>query len=192
LREEILPSAFSTYSVKPGDETELLVNPAGEFIVGGPAIHAGLTGRKIGVDTYGDFCRQSGAALSGKDPTRFDRMATYTARYLARSLVAAGLAARCEIHLAYGIGKSNPMSLSVETFGTGMLPAERLASIVRRSVDLSVGALMARFDTQAHIEAAGAAGFFRRLAVYGHVGRGDIQTPWEMDDLAVELARLAD
>lgn len=188
LREELLPLAFADYQVQPDNSTSLLINPAGEFVVGGPAAHAGLTGRKIGVDTYGDFCRQSGSALSGKDMTRVDRIATYAARYVAKALVVAGLAERCEVHLAYGIGSTAPTSLRVATLGTGKLPDEILAKSVVGAVDLSVGGLLGKFAAHEHIKAAGAAGYLRRLAIYGHVGRQDLQAPWELDDLSVELA----
>ena len=154
--------------------TKIMVNPSGHFIVGGPAADAGLTGRKIIVDTYGGVARHGGGAFSGKDPSKVDRSAAYAARYVAKNLVAAGLADRCEVQVSYAIGRAHPTSIAVETFGTGMVSEAELLSLVRRHFDLRPAAIIANMDMLRPI--------YRPTAAYGHFGREDIGVPWEITD----------
>ena len=163
------------------ENTKIYVNPTGRFVVGGPAGDTGLTGRKIIVDTYGGRARHGGGAFSGKDPTKVDRSASYAARYLAKNIVAAGLARRCEVQIAYAIGVANPLSVRVDTFGTGMLPDDEIAKRVRALVDLRPAAIIRRFDLRRPI--------YRALSAYGHMGREDLNAPWEARDLAEQLKR---
>lgn len=153
----------------------------------GPAGHAGLTGRKNGIDTYGEISRQSGAALSGKDPSRIDRIGAYAARHAAKNVVAAGLAERCEVHLAYTIGQARPISIAVDTFGTGGIGDDIVAGRLGASFDFRPAAIASRFALRSQPAEAGDAGFFRRLAVYGHFGRSDMELPWENTDMANAL-----
>jgi S-adenosylmethionine synthetase len=182
-------SALVGYDVKPDAKTEFYfnINAGAPFEMDGPARHAGLTGRKNGIDTYGEIARHSGAALSGKDPSRIDRIGAYAARHAAKNVVAAGLAERCEVHVGYSIGRATPLSVSVETFGSGRLPDAELAKRVQRHFDFRPAAIERRFAlrTQAAIAAPG--GFYRRLAVYGHFGRDDLNLPWESTDCANAL-----
>ena len=162
-----------------GADTKYYINPTGRFVVGGPMGDSGLTGRKIIVDTYGGYSRHGGGAFSGKDPTKVDRSAAYAARYLAKNIVAAGLAKRCEIQLAYAIGVAHPVSVMVDTFGTGICPDDRIAQAVNELVDLRPAAIIARFDLRRPI--------YRGLAAYGHMGREDLDAPWEKRDLVDDL-----
>jgi len=155
-------------------DTKFLVNPTGRFVVGGPQGDTGLTGRKIIVDTYGGAARHGGGAFSGKDPTKVDRSAAYAARYVAKNIVAAGLAARCEIQVAYAIGVARPVSIMVETFGTGVLSENELSEIVSRHFDLRPAAIIRDLGLRAPI--------YRQLAAYGHFGRTDLDLPWEKLD----------
>jgi len=163
--------------------TRIFVNPTGRFVLGGPAGDSGLTGRKIIADTYGGYARHGGGAFSGKDPTKVDRSAAYAARYAAKNVVAAGLASRCEIQLAYAIGVAEPVSLLVDTFGTGSLPDERLAEIVAEAFDLRPAGIIAMLDLRRPI--------YRATSNYGHLGREDIDAPWERTDRAQVLKELA-
>jgi len=151
--------------------TKIMVNPSGKFIVGGPAADAGLTGRKIIVDTYGGVARHGGGAFSGKDPSKVDRSAAYSARYVAKNLVAAGLAERCEVQVSYAIGRAHPTSIAVETIGTGALAERELLELVRRHFDLRPGAIIANMDLLRPI--------YTPTAAYGHFGRDDLGVPWE-------------
>ena len=159
------------------DEGSLFVNPEAGLPPGGPAVHAGLTGRKGAVDTYGEFARHGGGALSGKDPGRIDRSGAYAARHAAKALVAAGLAERCEVMLSYSIGVARPVSVQVDSFGSGVVSDDALAQVLQDTLDLRVGAIVRRFNLR-HLSAR-RGGFFRRLAVYGQVGRTDLGLPWE-------------
>ena len=161
-------------------ETRFLINPTGKFVVGGPMGDSGLTGRKIIVDTYGGYARHGGGAFSGKDPTKVDRSAAYAGRYVAKNLVAAGLAKRCEIELAYAIGVARPVSLLVDTQGTGVLPDEKLAQLVDKCFDLRPASIIEMLDLRRPI--------YRQTAAFGHFGRTDIDLPWERLD-KVELLR---
>ena len=171
--------------VLPGElikHTRYLVNPTGRFVVGGPHGDTGLTGRKIIVDTYGGYARHGGGAFSGKDPTKVDRSAAYMARYMAKNIVASGLAERCEIELAYAIGVAEPVSLLCETFGTGKTDNERLTQAVRRAFDMRPEAIIRRLDLRRPI--------YTPTAAYGHFGRTDVDLPWERTDMTEALKAL--
>ena len=161
------------------EETRYLINPTGRFVIGGPTGDTGLTGRKIIVDTYGGYAPHGGGAFSGKDPTKVDRSAAYAARHAARNVVAAGLASRCQIQLAYAIGVAHPVSILVDTFGTGTLPDEKLAELVRKVFDFRPDAVIARLGLRRPI--------YRQTAAYGHFGRTDVQLPWEQEDMVQAL-----
>ncbi len=156
------------------DETLYYINPTGRFVVGGPHGDTGLTGRKIIIDTYGGYSRHGGGAFSGKDPTKVDRSACYAARYVAKNIVATGLADKCEIELAYAIGVARPLSIFVDTFGTGKLSNEKLVEIVKENFDLRPGAIIKNLDLLRPI--------YKQVAAYGHFGRTDIDLPWERTD----------
>jgi len=158
------------------EKTRYLINPTGRFVIGGPQADTGLTGRKIIVDTYGSMGRHGGGCFSGKDPTKVDRSASYAARYVAKNIIAAGLADKCEIQIAYAIGVAKPVSISICTFGTGKVPEERLIELVRRHVDLRPAAIIRKFDLLRPI--------YKQVAAYGHFGRTDLDLPWEKTDLA--------
>ena len=162
--------------------TRYYVNPTGRFVLGGPAADTGLTGRKIIVDTYGGAARHGGGAFSGKDPTKVDRSAAYAARYVAKNLVAAGLCRRAEVAVSYAIGVERPLSISVDTFGTGIVPDTEILALVRQFFDLRPGAIIKNFDLRRPM--------YRQLACYGHFGRTDLDLPWEKTDKA-ELLRQA-
>ena len=164
------------------ENTRYLVNPTGRFVTGGPMGDAGLTGRKIIVDTYGGMARHGGGAFSGKDPTKVDRSAAYATRYVAKNIVAAGLAERCEIQIAYAIGTANPVSIMVDTFGTGKVSEDELVSLIHDHFDLRPAAIIRDLDLRRPI--------YRKTAAYGHFGRTDIDAPWEATDKA-ELLRNA-
>ena len=162
------------------ENTKIYVNPTGRFVIGGPAGDTGLTGRKIIVDTYGGYARHGGGAFSGKDPTKVDRSASYAARYIAKNVVAAGLADQCEVQVAYAIGVAKPVSVMVDTFGTAKVDEEKISEAVLRHVDLRPAAIIKRFDLRRPI--------YSDLAAYGHMGREDVDAPWEAKDLAPVLA----
>ncbi len=162
------------------DGTKYFINPTGRFVIGGPVGDSGLTGRKIIVDTYGGYASHGGGAFSGKDPTKVDRSAAYMARYIAKNIVAAGLARKCQIELAYAIGVSKPVSVLINTFGTGALGDERIAEIVSENFDLRPAKIIAKLDLRRPI--------YRQCAAYGHLGRTDIDVPWERLD-AVDLLK---
>ncbi len=164
-------------------QTRYLVNPTGRFVIGGPMGDAGMTGRKIIVDTYGGMGRHGGGAFSGKDPTKVDRSGAYAARWVAKNIVAAGLADRCEIQIAYAIGVAEPVSLHIETFGTGRIPDEDIERLVREHFDLRPGAIIRDLDLLRPI--------YRQTAAYGHFGRDDIDLPWERTDKAAILRQAA-
>ena len=161
------------------EETKYYINPTGRFVVGGPQGDSGLTGRKIIVDTYGGYARHGGGAFSGKDPTKVDRSATYAARYVAKNIVAAGLADKCEIELAYAIGVARPVSVLVETFGTGKISDDKILELVLKHFDLRPAAIIRDLDLRRPI--------YRQVAAYGHFGRTDIDVPWERTDKAALL-----
>ena len=165
------------------DDTIIYVNPTGRFVTGGPVGDSGLTGRKIIVDTYGGYARHGGGAFSGKDPTKVDRSAAYAARYVAKNIVAAGLARQCEIQLAYAIGVAKPVSVMLDTFGTGVISDDSLSEIVMEEFDLRPAAIIDMLDLRHPI--------YRQLAAYGHLGRTDIDLTWEKTDRAEALKKAA-
>lgn len=186
LRAQLIGPVLA--SCEPGldEETRIFVNPEGPMIGGGPAVHSGLTGRKTAMDGYGEYARHSGAAMSGKDPLRIDRVAPYAARHLARNVVAAGLASECEIQLTYSIGLPGPVSVQAHTYGTARIPEETIRERLESAVDLRLAAILRRFGLQ-HIVQRNGGSLFRRLAVYGQVGRDDLDLPWEREDLVESL-----
>ena len=163
------------------ENTKIHINPTGRFVIGGPQGDSGLTGRKIIVDTYGGIGRHGGGAFSGKDPTKVDRSAAYAARYVAKNIVAAGLAKRCEVQLAYAIGIAKPVSIMVETFGTNTVPVEKITAAVEKTFDLRPKAIIETLDLRKPI--------YKNLAAYGHMGREDLGVKWEMTDKAEELKK---
>jgi S-adenosylmethionine synthetase len=187
VRAERIRSDIAEYVILPTIPDELRpvdpvmhVNPTGRFVIGGPMGDAGLTGRKIIVDTYGGMARHGGGAFSGKDPTKVDRSAAYAARWVAKNVVAAGLADRFEIEVAYGIGIAHPLSLSVESFGTGRIPDERIQQLVERHFDLRPASIIDALDLRRPI--------YQQTAAYGHFGRADLDLPWERTEKAALLA----
>jgi len=172
LREIIEPTVPDNFI---DADTKIFVNPTGRFVIGGPQGDAGLTGRKIIVDTYGGYSRHGGGAFSGKDPTKVDRSAAYATRHIAKNIVAAGLAKKCEIQIAYAIGVANPVSIMADTFGTGKLDDARLSEIITEAMDLRPAAIIDRFELRRPI--------YKALAAYGHMGREDLNVPWEKLDL---------
>lgn len=186
IREDIKKNVI--FPIVPSElideNTKIYINPTGRFVVGGPAGDSGLTGRKIIVDTYGGYSRHGGGAFSGKDPTKVDRSAAYAARYVAKNIVASGLAKKCEIQLAYAIGVAKPVSVMVDTFGTGKIKDEDLADIVNKVFDLRPAAIIDTLKLRNPI--------YKQLAAYGHVGRCDIDVIWEHTDKAEEIKKLAE
>jgi S-adenosylmethionine synthetase len=172
VRAEVIEPVLEGYT--RDSRTKVMVNPSGKFVVGGPAADAGLTGRKIIVDTYGGVARHGGGAFSGKDPSKVDRSAAYAARHVAKNLVAAGLADRCEVQVSYAIGRAHPTSIAVETFGTGAVSEEELLTLVRRHFDLRPGAIIDRMQLRRPM--------YLPTAAYGHFGRDDLRVPWELTD----------
>jgi len=187
LMEAVIAPVFRDQEVRPDDNTDIFVNKGGLFIGGGPAGHSGLTGRKTAVDTYGEYARHSGAALSGKDPLRIDRIAAYAARHAAKNLVAAGLATQCEVILSYSIGQARPVSVQVETFGTGKVAEEELVRRIVANFNLRPAAIVRDFDLQRQ-PSANTGGFYQKLACYGQVGRTEVKVPWEATSKAESLA----
>ena len=183
IREAVLQPVFQDEEIKPDEGTRIFINPDGPFIGGGPAVHSGLTGRKNAIDTYGEYSRHSGAALSGKDPSRIDRIGAYAARYAAKNVVAAGLAKACEVQLSYSIGLARPVSIQVETFGTAQMPDEKIADMLEKNFDFRPEGIVRQFNLR-RLPSAVKGGFYRKLAAYGQVGRMDIGLPWELTDRA--------
>lgn len=183
LKKYVIDYVFETETIKPDSETKILINPSGRFVIGGPQGDAGLTGRKIIVDTYGGYSRHGGGAFSGKDPTKVDRSAAYAARYVAKNIVAAGLADKCEIELAYAIGVAEPISVFVDTFGTGKISDDEISDLVKENFELSPMAIIKHFDLR-NLPAKNNGKFYQKLASYGHMGRTDIVVPWELTDKA--------
>ncbi len=186
LIKYVIEPVFAQCDIKPDSNTKYLINPSGRFVIGGPQGDAGLTGRKIIVDTYGGYARHGGGAFSGKDPTKVDRSAAYAARWVAKNIVAAGLAEKCEIELAYAIGVSRPVSVLVDTFGTGKISDEALSKIVERNFDLRPNAIIKQFDLR-NLPAKNGGKFYSKLAAYGHIGRVDFNVPWEETQMAKKL-----
>jgi S-adenosylmethionine synthetase len=181
LMEEVIMPVLPKEMVD--DKLKVFINPTGRFVVGGPMGDAGLTGRKIIVDTYGGMGRHGGGAFSGKDCTKVDRSAAYAARWVAKNIVAAGLAERCEVQVAYAIGVARPLSINVETFDTSKLSSEQLVELIETHFDLRPGAIIRDLDLRRPI--------YRNTAVFGHFGRDDIDAPWENTDRAEALKAAA-
>jgi S-adenosylmethionine synthetase len=179
LHEHVIKPVLPSELVS--DATKYFINPTGRFVIGGPQGDAGLTGRKIIVDTYGGYARHGGGAFSGKDPTKVDRSAAYAARYVAKNIVAAGLADKCEVQLAYAIGVARPVSIMVETFGTGKVADEKIVELVEQNFDLRPAGIIKELDLRRPI--------YRQTAAYGHFGRTDVDLPWERTDKAEILRK---
>jgi S-adenosylmethionine synthetase len=181
LWQKVIQPIFADTKVIPDERTRFLVNPTGKFVIGGPQGDSGLTGRKIIVDTYGGYARHGGGAFSGKDPTKVDRSAAYACRYVAKNIVAAGLATKCELQVSYAIGVARPTSLTIETFGTGKVPDEILLHLVKDNFDLRPAAIIKNFGLQ-HLPGQNNGRFYQNVAAYGHFGRNDLDLPWERID----------
>ena len=183
IREDLIKNVITP--IVPAElidgQTKIYVNPTGRFVVGGPAGDSGLTGRKIIVDTYGGYSRHGGGAFSGKDPTKVDRSACYAARYIAKNIVAAGLAKKCEVQIAYAIGVARPVSVMIDTFGTGVVDESEISRAVLELVDLRPAAIIDRFGLRRPI--------YSDVAAYGHMGREDLNLPWEARDIAEALKK---
>ena len=191
IREHVIDYVFKKEAIKPDENTVILVNPSGRFVIGGPQGDAGLTGRKIIVDTYGGYSRHGGGAFSGKDPTKVDRSAAYASRYVAKNVVASGIADKCEIELAYAIGVAEPVSILVDTFGTGKISDDDISEIVSELFDLRPIAIINKFDLRG-LPAKNGGKFYQKLAAYGHMGRTDIAVPWEETDMAEAISEKAE
>ncbi|URR34749.1 methionine adenosyltransferase [Thermosynechococcus sp. HN-54] len=190
LWEAVVKPVFADLTIQPDDKTRFLVNPTGKFVIGGPQGDSGLTGRKLVVDTYGGYARHGGGAFSGKDPTKVDRSAAYMARYIAKNIVAAGLADKCELQISYAIGVARPMSLFVDTFGTGKLAPEQLLELIKTHFDLRPAAIIQTFGLR-HLPQERGGRFYQEVAAYGHFGRHDLDLPWERLDKVAELQAAA-
>ena len=190
LIEKVINPVFENDAIKPDANTKYLINPSGRFVIGGPQGDAGLTGRKIIVDTYGGYSRHGGGAFSGKDPTKVDRSAAYAARYVAKNIVAAGLAQKCEVELGYAIGVAQPVSVMIDTFGTGVITDDEISNLVQENFDLRPAAIIKQFDLRG-LPAKNGGKFYQLLAAYGHMGRTDIDVPWEHTDKAAKLKEQA-
>ncbi len=182
----VVQPCFTDIAIKPTEQTKFLVNPTGKFVVGGPQGDSGLTGRKIIVDTYGGYSRHGGGAFSGKDPTKVDRSAAYAARYVAKNIVAAGLAEKCEVQLSYAIGVARPVSILVETFGTGKVSNDILLELIQQHFELRPAGIIQTFNLQKLPSERGGR-FYQDVAAYGHLGRADLELPWEETDKAALL-----
>ncbi len=190
LWSAVVQPIFADIEIKPDNKTHFLVNPTGKFVIGGPQGDSGLTGRKIIVDTYGGYSRHGGGAFSGKDPTKVDRSAAYACRYVAKNIVAAGLAEKCEVQLSYAIGVARPMSIMVETFGTGKIEEERLLELVKQHFELRPAGIIQAFNLRG-LPAERGGRFYQDVAAYGHFGRSDLDLPWEQTDKAELLKEAA-
>jgi S-adenosylmethionine synthetase len=190
VSHETIEKDIMEYVIKPVIPAELLdentkyfINPTGRFVVGGPQGDSGLTGRKIIVDTYGGYARHGGGAFSGKDPTKVDRSAAYAARYVAKNIVAAGIAKKCEVQIAYAIGVAKPVSVLVDTFGTAVIPEEKISELVNKHFDLRPAGIIKTLDLRRPI--------YKKTAAYGHFGRNDADFTWEKTDVAATLKKEA-
>ncbi|MEH2285671.1 MAG: methionine adenosyltransferase [Nostoc sp.] len=189
LWSAVVEPVFGDIEIKPNQETRFLVNPTGKFVIGGPQGDSGLTGRKIIVDTYGGYSRHGGGAFSGKDPTKVDRSAAYAARYVAKNIVAAGLAEKVEIQLSYAIGVARPTSILVDTFGTGKVDEETLLELINKHFELRPAGIIHTFNLR-NLPSERGGRFYQDVAAYGHFGRADLDLPWEQTDKA-ELLKQA-
>lgn len=183
LWSAVVEPVFEDIDIKPNQETRFLVNPTGKFVIGGPQGDSGLTGRKIIVDTYGGYSRHGGGAFSGKDPTKVDRSAAYAARYVAKNIIAAGLADKVEIQLSYAIGVARPTSILVDTFGTGKVDEEILLELIKQNFELRPAGIIHAFNLR-NLPSERGGRFYQDVAAYGHFGRTDLDLPWERTDKA--------
>jgi len=181
LWTQVVQPVFGEMIVQPDDKTRFLVNPTGKFVIGGPQGDSGLTGRKIIVDTYGGYSRHGGGAFSGKDPTKVDRSAAYACRYIAKNIVAAGFAEKCEVQVSYAIGVAQPTSIFIETFGTGKVDEEKLLGVVNDIFELRPAGIIQAFNLS-RLPSERGGRFFQETAAYGHMGRTDLDLPWEQTD----------
>jgi S-adenosylmethionine synthetase len=188
INETIIKTTFEDEEIKPDKNTKIFINPEGTLMLGGPSTHSGLTGRKNAVDTYGEYSRHSGDALSGKDPLRIDRVGAYAARYAAKNIVAAGLAEECEVQLSYTIGLCRPVSIQVETFDTAKIPEKDIIRLIKRYFDFRLAAIIRDFNLR-YLPRLVRGGFYRKLAAYGHVGRMDLEPAWEKTDKVLALRK---
>ncbi len=186
----VVEPVFADLEIKPDADTKFLVNPTGKFVIGGPQGDAGLTGRKIIVDTYGGYSRHGGGAFSGKDPTKVDRSAAYACRYVAKNIVAAGLAEKCEVQISYAIGVARPVSILVETFGTGKISDDQILDLIEAEFELRPEGILATFNLR-NLPAERGGRFYQDVAAYGHFGRSDLELPWELTDKAATLKTAA-
>lgn len=185
IQATVIDPVFQDAEIQPDEKTRIFINPDGPVEIGGPSVHSGVTGRKNDVDTYGEYSKHSGSALSGKDPTRIDKVGAYAARYAAKNVVAAGLATECEVQLSYSIGFSRPVSVQVETFGTGKIADEEITILLEKHFDFRLVGIIKQFNLR-FLPSLTKGGFYQKLAAYGHVGRTDIELPWEkIDKLSV-------
>ncbi len=189
LWEALVSPVFADLEIKPDRNTKFLTNPTGKFVIGGPQGDAGLTGRKIIIDTYGGYSRHGGGAFSGKDPTKVDRSASYACRYVAKNIVAAGLANKCEVQVSYAIGVARPVSIMVETFGTAQVDEEILLNLVQEHFDLRPAGIIQTLNLR-HLPYERGGRFYQDVAAYGHFGRTDIDLPWERTDKADILKKV--
>ena len=190
LIEHTIGPAFEGLDIQPTNRTRILVNPTGKFVIGGPQGDSGLTGRKIIVDTYGGYSRHGGGAFSGKDPTKVDRSAAYACRYVAKNIVAAGLADKCEVQVSYAIGVARPVSILVDTFGTGKISDDELLDLVNEHFDLRPAAIAAQFNLRKLPQERGGR-FYQNIASYGHFGQTHLSLPWEVLDKVEALKNAA-
>jgi S-adenosylmethionine synthetase len=190
LWSAVVEPVFGDIDVKPDEQTRFLVNPTGKFVVGGPQGDSGLTGRKIIVDTYGGYSRHGGGAFSGKDPTKVDRSAAYASRYVAKNIVAAGLADKCEVQLSYAIGVARPVSVMLDTFGTGKIDDQILLELIKTHFELRPAGIIHAFNLRNLPKERGGR-FYQDVAAYGHLGRNDLDLPWERTDKAELLQQAA-
>lgn len=188
LLEKVVKPIFAGAAVGLSDETKFLVNPTGKFVIGGPQGDCGLTGRKIIIDTYGGYSRHGGGAFSGKDPTKVDRSASYACRYVAKNIVAAGLADKCEVQVSYAIGVARPVSVMIETFGTCKVDEDRLLEVVQKHFELRPAGIIQAFDLR-NLPSQHNGRFYQDVAAYGHFGRTDLDLPWERLDKVEILKR---
>lgn len=186
LKAYVINPSFADLSIKPDDRTRYLINPSVRFVVGGPHGDSGLTGRKIIVDTYGGYARHGGGSFSGKDPTKVDRSAAYATRHVAKNIVAAGLASRCEVQIAFAIGVARPVSVNVTTFGTGKVPDFEITKVVQKIFDLRPAAIISTFNLR-NLPSKNNGKFYENVAAYGHFGRPDLDLPWEAVNKVKEL-----
>jgi S-adenosylmethionine synthetase len=186
ILESVIEPVFKDEPIRPDKRTRIFINPDGPYL-GGPIHHSGLTGRKTAVDTYGEYARHSGDALSGKDPLRIDRVGAYAARYAAKNVVAAGLASECEVMLSYSIGLTRPVSLQVQTFGTAKISDSKIVDLLKQNFEFRLAGILRQFKLR-QLPGRHQDGFYQKLAAYGHFGRTDMDLPWEATDKAQDLA----